>query len=180
MAIIFRNFKRQLVNSGPIMLLYFLAITELDTEFSNHFAILSFNLQFVIIYYWMLRDPPLLGNGNVFFAGIINDVIMGLPMGTSPLTYLITSFVAIYIKNVTVKMTLFTDWFTFLIAIFFANLTYFILLTNFSELSITYSDLFYNSLLEKCEEFKDNLDEYLPENIMKLLEDICKICNLCN
>ncbi len=146
MAIIFRNFKRQLVNSGPIMLLYFLAITELDTEFSNHFAILSFNLQFVIIYYWMLRDPPLLGNGNVFFAGIINDVIMGLPMGTSPLTYLITSFVAIYIKNVTVKMTLFTDWFTFLIAIFFANLTYFILLTNFSELSITYSDLFYNSL----------------------------------
>lgn len=146
MAIIFKNFKSQLSNSVPILLLYFLSVTELDTQFSNYFEILSFNLQFIIIYYWVLRDPSILGNGHVFFAGIINDVIMGLPMGTSPLTYLITSFVALYIRNVTVKMTIFTDWFTFIIAIFFANLTYLILISNFSNLNITYSDLFYNSL----------------------------------
>ncbi len=146
MAIIFKNFKSQLSNSLPILLLYFLSVTELDTQFSNYFEILSFNLQFIIIYYWVLRDPSILGNGHVFFAGIINDVIMGLPMGTSPLTYLITSFVALYIRNVTVKMTIFTDWFTFIIAIFFANLTYLILISNFSNLNITYSDLFYNSL----------------------------------
>ena len=106
MAIIFKNFKSQLSNSVPILLLYFLSVTELDTQFSNYFEILSFNLQFIIIYYWVLRDPSILGNGHVFFAGIINDVIMGLPMGTSPLTYLITSFVALYIRNVTVKMTI--------------------------------------------------------------------------
>ena len=146
MAIIFKNFKSQLSNSVPILLLYFLSVTQLDTQFSNYFEILSFNLQFIIIYYWVLRDPSILGNGHVFFAGIINDVIMGLPMGTSPLTYLITSFVALYIRNVTVKMTIFTDWFTFIIAIFFANLTYLILISNFSNLNITYSDLFYNSL----------------------------------
>ena len=146
MAIIFKNFKSKFANAGPIVLLYFLSVTEMDTQFSDYFEILSFNLQFIIIYYWVLRDPSVLGNGHVFFAGIINDVIMGFPMGTSPLTYLIISFMGIYIRSVTVKMTLFTDWFTFIVAIFFANLVYLILLSNFSNISFTYSDLFYNSL----------------------------------
>jgi len=43
-------------------------------------------------------------------------------------------------------MTLFTDWFTFIVAIFFANLIYLILMVNFSSFVVTYSDLFYNSL----------------------------------
>ena len=146
MAIIFKNFRSKLINSVPIIFLYFLSITEIDTQFSNYFQILSFNLQFIIIYYWVLRDPSVLGNGHVFFAGIINDVFMGLPMGTSPLTYLVVSFMGIYIRNVTVKMTLFTDWFTFILAIFFANLIYLILISNFSNVAITYLDLFYNSL----------------------------------
>ena len=130
----------------PIILLYFLSITEIDTQFSNYFEILSFNLQLIIVYFWTLKNPNVLGNGHIFFAGIINDVIMGLPMGTSAMTYLTASFVALYIKNVTVKMTLFTDWFTFLIAIFFSNLVYYILIHNFSDLSVTYTYLFYNSL----------------------------------
>ena len=146
MAIIFKNFRSKLSNAGPIILLYFLSVTEIDTQFSNYFEILSFNLQYIIIYYWALRDPSILGNGHVFFAGIINDVIMGLPMGTSSLTYLTTSFMAIYIRNVTVKMTLFTDWFTFIMAIFLANLVYLILISNFSNIAFTYLDLFYNSL----------------------------------
>ena len=146
MAFIFKNFKRRIVNFGPIFFLYFLSITEIDTEFSNYFEILSFNLQIIIVYFWVLRAPSVLGNGHIFFAGIINDVIMGLPMGTSPLCYLVTSFIASYVKNVTVNMSLFTDWFTFLIAIFFSNLTYFILLSNFSDFNITYLSLFYNSL----------------------------------
>tara|TARA_B100000579_G_scaffold389291_1_gene362983 strand:- start:132 stop:650 length:519 start_codon:yes stop_codon:yes gene_type:complete len=146
MAVIFKNFKQHLLNTIPILLLYFLSITELDTQFSNRFAILSFSLQYIIIYYWTLRDPSILGNGHIFFAGIINDIIMGLPMGSSSLTYLGTAFVAMYIRNVTVKMTLFTDWFTFIIAIFFSNLIYLILLSNFSNLTVVYLDLFYNSL----------------------------------
>ena len=77
MAIIFKNFRRKLLGLGPILLLYFLSISELDTQFSNYFRILSFNLQFIIIYYWTLRDPSIIGNGNIFFAGIINDVIWG-------------------------------------------------------------------------------------------------------
>ena len=125
MAIIYKNFKKNLADLGPILLLYFLSITEIDTQFSNYFEILSFNLQIIIIYYWQLKNPDILGSGHVFFAGIINDVIMGLPLGASAISYLITSFVASYIRAVTVKMTLFTDWFTFLIALLFANMVFF-------------------------------------------------------
>ena len=80
-----------------------------------------------------------------FFAGILNDIVMGLPMGTSPLVYLITSFVASYVREVTVNISLFTDWFTFIVAIFLSNLTFYILINNFSELNLTYTKLFYNS-----------------------------------
>ena len=146
MAIIYKKFRSQIIYLFPIILLYFLSITEIDTQFSNHFEILSFNLQLIIVYFWTLKNMNVLGNGHVVFAGIINDVIMGLPMGTSAMTYLSASFVALYIKNVTVKMTIFTDWFTFFIAIFFSNLVYYILIHNFSDLSVTYTYLFYNSL----------------------------------
>ena len=145
MVSVFKNFKYKIFSLVPIIFLYFLSITEIDTEFSNYFEILSFNLQLIIIYYWMLRLPAVLGNGHIFFAGIVNDVIMGLPLGTSALSYLVTSFVASYIKQITVNNSLFTDWFTFLVAIFFSNLTYLILMTKFSGLTLTYTSLFYNS-----------------------------------
>tara|TARA_B100000029_G_C16807758_1_gene679250 strand:- start:61 stop:420 length:360 start_codon:yes stop_codon:yes gene_type:complete len=93
-----------------------------------------------------MKDPRILGNGHIFFAGIINDVIMGLPMGLSALGYLITALVAMYIRSVTVKMTFFTDWFTFILAIFFSHFVNLILISNFSDLNITYSVIFYNSL----------------------------------
>ena len=54
-----------------------------------------------------------MGNGHIFFAGIINDVVMGLPLGISSISYLTVSFVASYIRQVTVNISLFTDWFTF-------------------------------------------------------------------
>jgi cell shape-determining protein MreD len=145
MVFITRHFGRMIVNSGPLFLLYYLSISEIDTEFSNIFEILSFNIQIIIIYYWMIREASILGNGHVFFAGIINDVIMGLPLGLSAISYLAVSFVANYVKAVTVNFSLFTDWFTFLIAIFFSNLVFLLLMLNFSDLEIVYSDIFYNA-----------------------------------
>ena len=48
----------------------------------------------------------------------------------SSLSYLIISLVATYVKNMTVNTRITTDWFTFFIAIFFSNVTFFILLSN--------------------------------------------------
>ena len=145
MAILYKDLRASVVNSLPLIILYYLSISEIDTHFSNMFEILSFNLQIIIIYYWMLKNSSVLGNGHIFFVGIINDVVMGLPLGISAISYLIVSFVASYIRQVTVNISLFTDWFTFLIAIFFSNLVYLILILNFSDLQISYVDMSYNA-----------------------------------
>ena len=145
MALLYKNFKVSLINSAPLLLLYYLSISEIDTQFSNMFEILSFNLQIIIIYYWTLKDESIIGTGHIFFVGIINDVVMGLPLGLSAITYLVVSFVGNYVKNVTVNFSLFTDWFTFLIAIFFSNLSFMLLIYNFTDLQLSYSEMFYNS-----------------------------------
>ena len=136
---------RKTINLGPLILLYYLSISEIDTYFENYFEILSFNIQLIIIYFWSLKRPEVLGNGHIFFAGLINDVVVGLPLGLSSMTYLITSLVAAYVKNMTVNTRITTDWFTFFIAITFSNLLLLILLTNFSEITISFIDMSYNT-----------------------------------
>lgn len=139
------RFTIKLVNFGPIILLYYLSISEIDTHFENYFEILSFNLQLIIIYFWVLKSPVVLGNGHIFFAGVINDVVLGFPLGISSLTYLIVSLVATYIKNMTVHTTIASDWFTFLIAILFSNTVFYILASNFSEIVINITEISYNT-----------------------------------
>ena len=136
---------RKLINLGPLILLYYLSISEIDSHFENYFEILSFNIQLIIIYFWVSKRPEALGGGHIFFAGFINDVIMGFPLGLSSLSYLTVSLVATYVKNMTVNTRITTDWFTFFIAIFFSNLIFFILLSNFSEIEISLTEISYNT-----------------------------------
>ena len=135
----------KVVNLGPLILLYYLSISEIDSHFENYFEILSFNIQLIIIYFWSLKRPEVLGNGHVFFAGLINDVVMGIPLGLSSLSYLVISLVATYIKNMTVNTSITTEWFTFLIAILFSNFTFFILAVNFANISIQFVEISYNT-----------------------------------
>ena len=44
------NVLRKTINFGPIILLYYLSVSEIDTNFENQFEILSFNIQLIIIY----------------------------------------------------------------------------------------------------------------------------------
>ena len=135
----------KIINYGPIILLYYLSISEIDTHFANYFEILSFNFQLIIIYFWVLKRPAVLGNGHIFFAGLINDVIMGFPLGISSLTYLSISLVATYIKNMSVHTTLTSDWFTFLIALILSNIIFSVLINNFSDLSMSATEISYNT-----------------------------------
>ena len=136
---------RKIINLGPIILLYYLSLSEIDSHFENYFEILSFNIQLIIIYFWVSKRPEALGSGHIFFAGLINDVVTGFPLGLSSLSYLIVSLVATYVKNMTVNTRITTDWFTFFIAIFFSNLILFILLTNFSEIAVSVTEISYNT-----------------------------------
>ena len=136
---------KTLLNLGPLILLYYLSISEIDSNFENYFEILSFNIQLIIIYFWVSKRPESLGSGHIFFAGLINDVVMGVPLGLSSLCYLVVSLVATYVKNMTVNTRITTDWFTFFIAIFFSNLILFVLLSNFSEIAISVTEMSYNT-----------------------------------
>ena len=140
-----KNPINKIINLGPLILLYYLSISEIDSHFENYFEILSFNIQLIIIYFWMLKRPELLGSGHIFFSGLINDVVMGFPLGLSSLSYLVISLVATYVKNMTVNTRITTDWFTFFIAIFFSNLIFYILVSNFSELTVSITDISYNT-----------------------------------
>ena len=141
------NFKtiNKIINLGPLILLYYLSVSEIDSHFENYFEILSFNIQLIIIYFWVSKRPEVLGSGHIFFAGLINDVVMGFPLGISSLAYLTVSLVATYVKNMTVNTRITTDWFTFFIGIFFSNLIFYILLTNFSEIAINLTEISYNT-----------------------------------
>ena len=140
-----KNPINKIINLGPLILLYYLSISEIDSHFENYFEILSFNIQLIIIYFWMLKRPELLGSGHIFFSGLINDVVMGFPLGLSSLSYLVISLVATYVKNMTVNTRITTDWFTFFIAIFFSNLIFYILVSNFSELTVSITEISYNT-----------------------------------
>ena len=135
----------KITNLGPLILLYYLSISEIDSYFENYFEILSFNIQLIIIYFWVSKRSEVLGSGHIFFAGLINDVVMGFPLGLSSLSYLVVSLVALYVKNMTVNTRITTDWFTFFVAIFLSNTILFILLSNFSEIAVNLTEISYNT-----------------------------------
>ena len=82
---------------------------------------------------------------NAILDNFINDAVMGIPLGLSSISYLVTSLIATYVKNMTVNTSITTDWFTFFVAIFFANLAFLILITNFSEISVSFTEISYNT-----------------------------------
>ena len=139
-----KNIINRLFAAGPLIILYYLSISEVDTNLEKLFEIFSLNLQIIIIYFWIIKRPNLMGTGHIFFAGLINDVVMGFPLGISSLSYLIIIFVGTYVRNKSVNTTIASDWFTFFMAMIFSNILFFSLLNNFSDLSFTYSKIGYN------------------------------------
>ena len=131
-------------NSGPLVLLYYLCISEIDTNLEKVFDIFSLNLQIILIYFWVIKRPEIMANGHVFIAGLINDVVMGFPLGISSLSYLIIVFVGTYVRNKSVNTTIASDWFTFFMAMIFSNLLFFLLVNNFSDLSFSMAKISYN------------------------------------
>ena len=138
------NIINKLFASGPLILLYYLSISEVDTNLEKLFEVFSLNLQIIIIYFWIIKRPSLMGTGHIFFAGLFNDVVMGFPLGISSLSYLVVCFVGNYVRNKSVNTTIASDWFTFFMAMIFSNLLFFSLLNNFSDLQFSYSKIGYN------------------------------------
>ena len=138
------SIMNKLSNAGPLFLLYYLCISEVDTNLEKIFEIFTLNFQIILIYFWVIKRPDIMANGHIFIAGLINDVVMGFPLGLSSLSYLIIIFVGTYVRNKSVNTTIASDWFTFLIAMIFSNLLFFSLLNNFSDLTFSFTKIGYN------------------------------------
>ena len=138
------SFFNKIFNNGPLILLYYLCVSEVDTNLEKIFEIFTLNFQIILIYFWVLKRPDIMANGHVFLAGLINDVVMGFPLGISSLSYLIIIFVGTYVRNKSVNTTIASDWFTFFMAMILSNILFFSLLNNFSDLSVSYSKIGYN------------------------------------
>ena len=76
------TFFRSLLSYLPIILLFFSVFNEFDFNYLK-LDYFSFNFIFILIFFWTLRNPDQLGYLSIFFAGIINDVVIGIPITTS-------------------------------------------------------------------------------------------------
>ena len=137
------NFKNKLLRYFPLILLYFSVLNEFDIDVSN-LNLLSFNLPFIIIFYWSLKDPDHIGNGLIFISGILNDVTLGYPIGLSSFIYLIIIAFAAYLRNITLRPNIYKDSIVFLVAILFANSVNALILSFVFSIEIIFFEILTN------------------------------------
>ena len=142
MALIIKNLRSKFFTLLPLFILFFISLNG-NSVFD--FKLLSINIHYILIYFWVLREPQALGYGFIFISGIITDVVFGIPIGVTALALLIVAAVAAYVRVVTVRISLINDWVSFIPALLMANFIYFISL-YFSNYSIEYLYLFKNSI----------------------------------
>ena len=142
MAFINTQFKIRFFQLIPLIALFYISLNGISVIDLKFFSI---NAHYILVYYWVLRQPRSLGYGFIFLSGIINDVVFGLPLGISSLTLLTIAGVAAYVRVVTVRISLFTDWISFVPALLIANFIYFLSL-YLSDYSVDYLLLLKNSV----------------------------------
>ena len=133
----------RLLRYAPILLLFVSVLNEFDFNYLE-LKYFSFNFPFVLIFYWSLKKAESLGYGLIFIAGLINDVVVGFPIGISSLTYLLICGFAAYFRNITLNPTLLKDWFFFLLTILVVNSMMYSLLVLFFSFNLNYNDLIVN------------------------------------
>ena len=123
----------------PIIILYISVLNEFDLNYLN-IDYFSFNFSFILIFYFALKEYNKFDYLLVFLAGLINDTVIGLPLGLSSLSYILVCTFASYLRNITIRPHLIKDWFYFLFVISLINsINYSVLFLFFSyDLNITY------------------------------------------
>ena len=123
MAYVYKQIKYKFFALLPILLLFFISLSGNSIVDLKFFSI---NVHYILVYYWVLRKPQILGYGYIFLSGIISDVIFGFPLGVNALSLLIIAAVAAFIRVVTVRITLVNDWISFIPALFFEKFHFYV------------------------------------------------------
>ena len=135
--------KEKLYGLFPSILLILSVLNEFDFN-SLGLKYFSFNFSYILIFYYSLKKKESLGYILVFVAGLFNDVVVGMPIGISSLIYLLLCGAAAYLRNITLRPSLFKDWIFFLITILILKSIVFMLLIFIFDYEINYLDEFIN------------------------------------
>jgi len=133
-----KNLLYKLYTWLPILALFISVFNEFDLNYLN-IDYFSFNFPFILIFYFALKEYQRFDYFLVFIAGLVNDTVVGLPLGLSSLSYILICIFASYLRNITISPNLIKDWFYFLFIISLINsINYSVLFLFFSyELDIT-------------------------------------------
>jgi rod shape-determining protein MreD len=138
------TFFKSLMLYFPTLILYLSVLNEIDL---NYLAIeyFSFNFAHVLIFYWTLKNPYYLSYGSIFIAGLINDVVIGIPIGISSFCYLLICTVTAYLRNITLTPNFINDWLSLLFTILLINSIQVMSLDLIFSLEVNYMKYFINS-----------------------------------
>ena len=116
----------------PLIILLISVLNEFDFNYLN-LKYFSFNFPFILIFYFTLKDFRYFDYSLVFIAGLINDTVVGLPLGISSFSYMLICIETSYFRNITIRPNQFKDWFYFLFIISLINSI------NYSILTLIFS-----------------------------------------
>jgi len=121
----------------PVVILFVSVFNEFDFNFIK-IQYFSFNFVHILIFFWTLKNPNHFGYISIFVAGIINDVIIGVPVGVSSFCYLLICAVTAYLKNITLSPNFINDWLSFLFTILLINSIQILILNLMFAIEVDY------------------------------------------
>ena len=114
----------------PIIILMVSVLNEFNFNYLN-LKYFSFNFPFILIFFFTLKKFKHFDYFFVFLAGLVNDTVVGLPLGISSLSYILICVFTSYFRNITIRPSPIKDWFYFLFVISLINSINYSILTLF-------------------------------------------------
>tara|TARA_Y100000992_G_C21203413_1_gene461672 strand:+ start:411 stop:917 length:507 start_codon:yes stop_codon:yes gene_type:complete len=143
-SLVSKGFFSKLYSWLPIIFLFVSVLNEFDFNYLN-LDYFSFNFPFILIFFFTLKEFRHFDYFLVFLAGLINDTVVGLPLGLSSLSYTLICIATSYLRNITIRPHPIKDWFYFLFTISLINsINYSVLILFFSYEIILVSYLINN------------------------------------
>ena len=128
----------------PIALLIISVLNEFNFNYLN-LKYFSFNFPFILIFFFTLKEFKHFDYFFVFLAGLINDTVVGLPLGISSLSYILICIATSYFRNITIRPNPIKDWFYFLFIISLINSINYSILTLFFSFELVLIDYLINT-----------------------------------
>ncbi len=125
-----RGFYFKFYSYLPIIVLFISVLNEFDLNYLK-LKYFSFNFPFILIFFFTLKDFKKFDYLLVFLAGLVNDTVVGLPLGISSLSYILICIATSYLRNITIRPNPIKDWFYFLFIISLLNSINYSILTLF-------------------------------------------------